>query len=259
VRRAALAVLVLLLAVAGCRVRTEVDVQVAEDGSGVVTVAVGLDEDALDRVGRLEDELRLDDLVATGWEVTEPALEADGLTWIRASKPFQTPEEAATVLAEVTGTDGPFRDVAVTRERSFARTRFGFEGTVDLSGGLEAFSDEALATALDGVPLGEDVAAIEERIGAPLDEAFSLQVAVRLPGALSSTNAPTRAGESAVWEPRLSDQGPVYLTAESEVVRSRSVVFLAGAVLAAVAALAVALGFPWRRRRRARGRHAAAD
>jgi hypothetical protein len=247
-RRALLALVASILATAGCQVRTEVGVRVEEDGSGVVSVAVGLDEDAVDRVGRLEDALRLEDLVATGWEISEPTLEADGFTWIRGSKPFATAAEAGQVMAEVAGEHGPFREFAVTRERSFARTSYGFEGTIDLTGGLEAFGDDALAAALDGEPLGEDIAAIEERIGAAIDEAFSIRVAVRLPGDLGSTNAPTRAENGAVWEPRLSEPGAIELRAESEVVRTRTIVLTVLAVLALVAAAAVAFGVPRRRR-----------
>ncbi len=252
-----LALVIAVLAVAGCQVRTEVGLQVHEDGSGVVTVAVGLDADAVERVGRLEDEVRLDDLVATGWEITGPTEEADGFTWYRASKPFSTPEDAARVLTEVSGANGPFQRFAVTRERSFARTTYGFEGSVDLSGGLEQFGDDALAVSLDGEPLGEDIAAIEERIGAAIDEAFRIRIAVRLPGDVTSTNAPTRAANGAVWQPRLSEPGVIEMRAESEVVRTRSIVLVAVAVAAGVGALAVAVGFPWRRRRR-RSAHAAA-
>ena len=248
-RGAALLLAVLVLVLAGCEVRTEIGVEVEEDGSGVVTVAVGLDDDAISRVPQLEQELRLDDLRATGWTITGPTLEADGFTWIRASKPFATPEAASGVLAEVAGTDGPFRDFVVTRQRSFARTDFTFRGTVDFTGGLESFGDEALAAALEGEPLGEDVAAIEERIGQAIDEAFTFRVAVRLPGDLRSSNAPTEAANGAVWEPRLSEGGPIELVAESESTRTRTLVLVAVAVIAAVAALVVLL-VPRRRRRR---------
>jgi hypothetical protein len=264
VRRAlaALAALVALLALAGCEVRTEVGIEVAEDGSGVVRVAVGLDADAVERVPNLADELRTDDLEATGWEIAGPAEEADGFTWVRASKPFATPEAAASVLGELAVRGGPFRDFVVARDRSYARTSYRFEGTIDFEGGLERFGDEALAGALDGEPLGEDVAAIEERIGRAIDEAFTFRVAVRLPGDLTSSNAPTEASNGAVWSPRISEAGPVELRAESEVVRTGTIALTALAVVAGVAAVAVALGFPWRRRGRkslARGRHAAQD
>lgn len=246
---AVLAALAGLLAAAGCEVRTEVGVEVAEDGSGEVTVSVGLDDDAVERVPNLGEELRTDDLEATGWTVEGPTEEADGLTWVRATKGFATPEEAGAVLDELAVRGGPFRDFAVTRERSFARTEYGFTGTVDFAGGLERLGDDALAAALDGEPLGEDVAAIEERIGQAIDEAFTFRVAVRLPGDLSSSNAPVEAANGAVWSPRISEAGPVELRARSEVVRTATIALTAVAVLAGVAAVAVALGFPWRRRR----------
>jgi hypothetical protein len=252
-RRALLALLV-VVALAGCQIRTEVGIEVDDDGSGRVSVSVGLDDDAMARVPGLEQELRLDDLRATGWEITGPTPEADGFTWIRGSKPFDTPEEAGRVLAEVAGTEGPFRDFALTRDRSFARTAFGFRGTVDFTGGLESFGDDALAATLDGEPLGEDVAAIEERIGAAIDEAFTFRIAVRMPGDLTSSNAPTRADNGAVWEPRLSEAGPIELAAESEVTRTTTIGLLAAAAVAAVAAVAVLVGVPWRRRWRRLGR-----
>nr|MBA2283188.1 hypothetical protein [Acidimicrobiia bacterium] len=206
----ALLLALVVLAASACRIRTEVTVDVTDDGSGVVGVAVALDADATARVPGLAEELRLDDLLATGWTVTGPALEADGLTWIRATKPFATPEEAGRVLAEINGETGPFRGFAVTRERAFARTRFGFAGTIDFTGGLEQFGDQALGDALDGEPLGEDVSAIEARLGETIDEVFRFRVAVRLPGSVES-NAPGDLANGASWEPRLSADAPVEL------------------------------------------------
>ena len=86
-RRRLLALLAVVL-LSACQIRTEVALDVAEDGSGTVTVSVGLDPDAASRVPGLEEELRIDDLEATGWTVTGPAVEADGFTWVRATKAF---------------------------------------------------------------------------------------------------------------------------------------------------------------------------
>lgn len=254
---------IVALAATACQVRTEVAIDVAEDGSGTVMVSVGLDPDAVSRAPNLEAELRLDDLRATGWEIVGPEVEADGYRWIRATKPFGTPEEAGSVLAEIAGEDGPFQDFAVTKERSFARTDYDFTGTVDFSGGLEAFGDDALAGALEGEPLGESVEAIEARIGSVIDDAFTFRIAVGLPGDVDS-NAPTQASNGAAWEPRLSEGRTIELVASSEVVRTRTYVLTAVAVVAGLAALAIAIGVPIARRRRRRpvaprGRHAATE
>ena len=248
-RRVLAAAVLALLLTSACEVRTDVAVEVHEDGSGFVSVGAGLDDDAMRRVPGIADELRLDDLAATGWEVQLPTREDDGMTWIRVRKPFATPEEAEEVLSEIAGQNGPLRDFVVTRERSFARTDYGFEATVDFRGGIEAFADEELSAALDGEPLGEDVAAIEERIGAAIDEVFTFRVAVRLPGDVES-NAPTQAENGAIWRPTLAEPGPIELRASSELVRWRTYAFIAVAAVAAIAALVMgALGL----RKRFRG------
>jgi hypothetical protein len=206
-RRLLLAVLAVVV-VAGCQVRTEVTVTVDDDGSGEVEVAVGLDPEALARVPDLDrdgapsaDDLvalvRVDDLTAAGWtlgEISEP--DEDGFVWLAATKPFGTPEEAREVLAELTGPDGGLEDLEVTRSSSFGVARYGFSGEADLSDGLEAFGDEGLATALDGEPLGQDAAAIEQRLGAPLAEMVTLTFRVGLPGGVDDRWEPVLGGES---------------------------------------------------------------
>jgi hypothetical protein len=250
--------LALVLTCAACQIRTEVTFDIQEDGSGTVGVSVALDADAMSKAPGLAQELRFDDLEAAGWTITGPAPEADGLTWIRATKPFATPAEAGSILAEVSGDNGPFRGFAVTRERSFARTTFGFTGTVDFAGGLEAFGDEALADALDGEPLGEDVQAIEDRLGQRIDEVFRFQVLVRMPGEVTS-NAPSTLENGAVWEPRLSaDDGPLTLLATSEVVRTKTLVAVYAAIGFGALAVLVLASLLFRRRIKARGRHGAA-
>jgi hypothetical protein len=200
---AALSLLVVVVASA-CEVRTTVTVDVADDGSGTVEVAVDLDAEAVAQLPDLDGDgvsdaadlaalVRDDDLVAAGWTVEGPDTGDDGGVRLQANRTFGTPGEADRVLAELTGSSGALRDLGVTRSESFGRTRYRFEGTADLSGGLEAFGDEGLAAALEGEALGEDAAAIEERIGRPLADTFTLEVTARLPGGSTS------------WSPRLGD------------------------------------------------------
>lgn len=176
------------------------NVDVQDDGSGTVAVVVGLDADALSRIGGdLGAVLELDDLVDAGWAVEGPALEEDGHTRVTVSRGFGTPEEASQVFAQIAGEDGPFQDFQVTRETSFAETRYGFEGTVDFTGGLEAFGDEGIAAELDGEPIGQSVEEIEAQLGESLSRLLQVRVRARLPGDVSS-NATTKAGSSAVWQ-----------------------------------------------------------
>ena len=239
-RRALLAVLAVLLA-AGCQVRTVVTVAVRDDGSGTVEVAVGLDAEALAKVPDLDGSgasdtadlvklVRVDDLTAAGWTVGEVSSspDAEGFVWLRATKPFGTPEEARDVLAELTGPDGGLRDLSVTRSASYGKTEYGFSGVADLSAGLEAFGDEGLAAALDGEPLGEDAADIAQRLGKPLEEMLKLSVEVSLPGGVADS-----------WAPKLGGE-PVDMAAESTV-WDRAVLGLTVVALGCAAALVVVL------------------
>lgn len=214
---------------------TVVSVNVDEDGSGEVEVLVGLDAEALSHLPDLDgsgasDEpdlmelVRADDLEAAGWEVTAPRTDGD-TTWLRVAKPFGTPEEATSVLTELTGPDGALQDLEVSRDSSFGVDRFAFAGTADLSAGLETFSDEGLAAALDGEPLGESPTAIEERFERPLDEMYRLSVQLRLPG-----------GGDESWEPELGGS-PVAMETDSTVY---NVPALALATVAALCLVALA-------------------
>jgi hypothetical protein len=241
-RRALPALLVALVA-AGCQVQTEVTVEMADDGSGTVEVAVGLDEGAMAELPDLDSSgssdaadlsqlVRVEDLTSTGWTVGEPEA-SDGVTWLRITKPFGTPEEAGQILAELTGPEGGLRDLQLSRSRGFGSTSYDFSGTADLSAGLESFGDAGLAEALDGEPLGEDAAAIQERLGQPLAEMLTLDVVVALPGA-TKTFSPELGGEA------------VSMSSSSSVSDMR-VLGLAGLAVALFVALAVVLVVRWRR------------
>lgn len=185
---------------AACRLDAEVEVEVAEDGSGEVEVVVTLDADATAQVPDLADQLVVDDLVSAGWEVRGPEVDDAGRTAITATKGFRTPEEASEVLSEVTGPGGPVRDLRVERRTSTFETTYDLTGTVDLSAGLEAFSDDALRQRLDGTSFGLEPAELEARVGGPIAEAVGLSFVARLPGgdvttveAISGRSVPVRA------------------------------------------------------------------
>jgi hypothetical protein len=258
-RRLRLVALVLLVVfgASGCRVHTEIGVTVNENGSGSVTVRIGLDDDALRRAPNFVQALKTDDLKAAGWTVVGPVKDPDNFTYLEASKSFANPDEANKIFTELSGNNGPFRDFALTKSRSFARTKFTFHGTVDFTAGLESFSDSEVASQLDGKPLGDDLQAIQDRLGEPLDNVFQFRVAVRLPGDVTS-NAPGQAANGAIWQPRLSDPAPVQLTATSTSTRWVTVIgTLVAAIAGVVLLLLLVLRLIFGIRKRHRARHAA--
>lgn len=238
--------LVGLVLLAGCQLEVQVGVDVADDGSGEVSVATALDAEAAAKVPDLADRLEVDDLLDAGWEVDGPTLEADGRTWVRAVKPFATPEDAGLVFNEISGAGGPFRDFLVRRTPTLSQDLWEFTGTVDLTQGLAGFSDDALRARLDGTDVGRSEAEIDEAVGGPLDEALSFRVAVALPGQISAA-APgvDGAGEGAapgvaVWRPSLGERVALAATAkEANTSSLRWFALAAGAIVAAALATVV--------------------
>jgi hypothetical protein len=238
-----LAVVAVMLWVSACEVATEVTLTVAEDGSGSIDVVVGLDDEALDRVGEPEQLFATADLVDSGWTVSAPTVDDGGFTRVRASRDFGSTNEAEQLLAQVDGAAEVFDEISLVRSDSFTTTTYTFGGVADLSGGLAVFSDPELAAALDGEPLGESVEAIEERFGAPIPELFSLTVTVDLPG------EPADGGASR-WTPELGGE-PVTMEATSEITDRTPWVWVGVAVAAVVAAIGLT-GWRFRKHRAAR-------
>jgi hypothetical protein len=226
-----------LLAAAGCRVDVGVVLDVAEDGSGSVEVEVAVDGDGVERLGGdLAAVAELDDLRAAGWEVDGPHRGDDGGAVITAVKAFTTPEEGRRVLQEVTGEDGVLGELRIERMTSFARTEWAVRGVIDLSAGLEAFGDEALAAELDGLPIGRPVEDLEAELGQPLSEVLGFELEVRLPSDPSRSNGSERQGGAVVWEATLGGE-PVEVEAVAAERRVEVWAWLGAAVVPALALL----------------------
>jgi hypothetical protein len=237
-RLARIALLGLLLG--ACRLQLDVNVEVAEDGSGEVEVVVAVDRDGIDRIGGdLDAVLATDDLEDAGWTIEGPDEETDGFTRVRFRKAFDDPDEASAIFEEIAGEEGPFQDFAVSHDSSLARTEWGFRGRVDFSGGLEAFGDDELAAALDGEPLGQSVEEIEAQLGEALSRIIQVRVGVRLPGEVTS-NATTKAENGALWQVSFGD-GTVDMEANGEETRTATVVGIVVAIVCVVLLLVYGL------------------
>ena len=181
-----------LVVLASCQTEAFVEVQVDTDGSGAVYIALALDQDAAAKSvlfeGKPPNLIPVEDLTRAGWTVTGPTQEQDGRIWLRAEKEFTQLDQLTGVVNEVAGPDGPFRDFKVERSLSFGERSWQFSGTVDLSKGLAGFSDDGVAAAFGGEPLGQPAEIYAQQVGLTLEEAVKLNIVVDLPGDLKANN-----------------------------------------------------------------------
>ena len=183
----ALLALVVFVA-AGCRVQIETKIDVGLNGKGTITQGIGFDDAALKRVGDPAQALRADDLVQAGWEVDAASKEGD-LTWIRVHQSFETPEEGTALLAQLSGPDGPYRDMLISRSDGFLSTSVKVTGQIDTTAGLQMFGDQQLATALGGDASGGLLAKIEAEEKAPPASMVDLNLVVNAGNSTKIYNA----------------------------------------------------------------------
>jgi hypothetical protein len=235
VRRLALACCALVL-LTGCKLSIAIGVDAHADGSGVVHATVTLDRAAADRLKRAGGRLEAADLEKAGWTVTGPETTKDGGAVLTATKPFRSASELGHVIDEVAGPRHPLRDFKLTRDRSFARTKLRFSGTVDLRGGIDQFGDDRLKEQT-GAEAGIDADELERQADTTVNRFFDVQVAVRLPGSVDA-NAPSKAGNGAVWHPKLGERAALVASSAQLDVRRIALIVIA---IAAAAALVVVL------------------
>jgi hypothetical protein len=190
-------------------------------GSGSVSVTATLDKAAVEAVGDVSNEVRLADLRRAGWTVGPVSKTSSGGASLVVSHPFSDPSHVQALMAEVAGASGPFESVSLAQQRSFLRTSTQLRGRVDLSGGLGAFADPALRSALRGTQ-SEPLGVPDSRLLGP-DDHVGLSVSAHLPGR-----------DGVTWEPVLGGP-PVSLAASSRAWNLANVGSLAVAVAAAVA------------------------
>ncbi len=219
------------------------DIDVNENGSGMVSVGVSLDRAASDVLGDLQ--IDLEDLALAGWEVSGPAREADNLLWIRAAKPFGSPEELPSILAEIAGPD-VFRGFELRRRAEFAEQTWEVAGQIDPAAAVP----ELLDTLAFNAGLGEAVFnAVRARGGTALTDGLTMRVGIDLPGDLRS------GGGDYAWAAVTGDE-PVAVdvrmvsTEENTTAKTLRLVGLAAAALFILAVLLNLLGWWYVRRHR---------
>ncbi len=242
--RAAVAAVALLgFAAVACEVNTEVTVDVEENGSGVISVGIGVSvatAEALggeDGAGGYESQMPLADLGAAGWSYEGLTREPDNLYWLRASKPFGNPEQMTGVLSEIAG-PGVFTDFELARETSFARQNWAVTGEIDLNRAVRnVFADSAGLNGLWGLVQAIENAGLrtdDSDAATALANALSLRLEVLLPGQVSETSVLELDASS-------SPLGTVSVTSEATDTTARTVRYLAIAA-GALFIVSVALG-----------------
>jgi hypothetical protein len=249
-RARALVAVVLMLCLTACQATINVGVDANADGSGRVVVTLSLDQEAAQSLPDLAAQLRSGDLVKAGWKIEGPLAGPDKGVIVRATHPFRDPADATRVIEQLSGTGQfhPFQGFTIVRHHSLLSSRTSFRGKVDLSCGLRCFGDQQLQQALGGgSSLGFDPAQFQQLTGVILDRIFRFEVAVRLPGSITSSNAPTQAGNGAVWTPGLGQTAELSASARQWNIARIALLGIAVIALAALAAVVL--------RRRPVGRH----
>ena len=198
------------LALTACHLDVTVDVAMQPDGTGTVTVAAEADAELVSQVPDLVDDLRLDDAVANGWQVSGPTARDDGGMSLTLTHPFHSAEELASVLNSI---GPPLTDMQVARTTDPAdpngATTNAIDGTLVLPNGYESFADAALVQAVGGQPFGEQIAAS----GLSPSEAMSFTFRVSLPGELVSSETGTEVGDGVIeWKAPLDGTSVDLLT-----------------------------------------------
>jgi hypothetical protein len=184
-RRLTLVVFVGALLLAGCKVDTTLTIDVRDDGGGTVRVRVALDAEAVRNAeaggGTLEDRVRLGDLQAAGWKVSPWRRAPDGAASVTLRKDFADADELAAVVAELSGDNGPLRDVKLERDRGLLSTDYKLSGVADLSqltAGVAADPDLLAQLTAQRV----DIPQIEQRLAQQINDAFRLRIRLVVPG-----------------------------------------------------------------------------
>lgn len=148
-------ILVLLGAIvflSSCNVDIRVDVTSDDTGAGTIQVTVDVDAEVVTRVPGLADDIRFDDLVAGGWTIEGPLQVNNGGLRVILRYEFESPTEATQALRQISGPKGPLLDPELKRTIDGRLISTTLDGTLQFVGGLDAFSDPILTSAIGESP-----------------------------------------------------------------------------------------------------------
>ncbi|MFM9038057.1 MAG: hypothetical protein ACKOJ9_10305 [Actinomycetota bacterium] len=183
-----------LFLLTGCRVDVYIDVTADDAGAGTISVTVDIDAEAVTLVPGLADDLRLDDLIASGWTVEGPTQVNSGGLRVVLRYAFESPAEATTAMNQINGPNGPLLNPALKRTVDGRTVSTTFDATLQLVGGVEAFSDSALSDLIGNTPWRSTA----EKLGVVIDDSFSVTLSANLPGEIRKSTG-TVADGGVIW------------------------------------------------------------
>lgn len=177
------ALVAMALVVASCQATAAVDLQIQPNGQGTLSLVVTADQNMIAAAPGLAESLSLSDAQDAGWEVSPVAPDAQGRLQVRLWHDFDTPEEANLLLGQLSGAEGPFRGLKITRDRDGGRSTWTLNGELVLDNGLSSLADAGLIQLAQAAPFQQDLAAS----GLTLDQVFLVTFRVTMPGTIDST------------------------------------------------------------------------
>ncbi len=203
-----LAIIVLgLTTLSACRVDTVVTLDIFPNGSGTLLVNLTADKQVVDQTPKLVSDFRFDDAKSAGWVVDGPNVLADGGLQISLSHGFSNAAQATTLLAQLSGADGPFKQLTLTRTGKDTDSTFKLDGALQVDGGLAAFSDADLLKAIGAEPFAQNL----EFNNLNLAGVSSINFVVNLPGKIEQTTG-TATKNTITWQVPLDGNAQLVTT-----------------------------------------------
>lgn len=207
-------VVALTLVLAACRVDIKLQIDSDDDGAGQITVTVDLDSQVVSAVPGLIGDLRVEDLLTSGWTIDGPTQINNGGIRVVLAYEFESPAEATRALQQINGPNGPLLDPVLKRtvdQRDVATT---FDASLQFVGGIEAFSDPELSSLIGAAPWQSTI----DKLGVDPMQSVSFTVLARLPGEIRKSTG-TEAEGGVVWAAPLdgSSQAVVLGTVDTKV------------------------------------------
>lgn len=180
----------LVVPLTACQVELSTSLTVSDNGSGSMTVVARADAEAVAAAPELTNSLNLDDLRTAGWTVDVVPPTADSYLVVTLRRTFATPDEATLLLSQLSGENGPLRDLVLDRSGRTNDARYVFSGSAGLPAGLSGFADSDALALIGAAPFASSLATR----GLAVEDVLGMSLTVTLPGKVESSNASSMAG-----------------------------------------------------------------